>query len=114
MYVGKILEAGGHLVSDLRIKGQFALSSPDPNPSGERCHIQLILVSFFSDTWTLAPLKSVRELDMGSFLCSPMVGETTLASLWPSLIPCNALWCSKRSSMEVEREIKRKRRGGKE
>lgn len=34
--LGKILEAGGHLVFDLRIKGQFALSSPDPNPSGDR------------------------------------------------------------------------------
>lgn len=36
MYLGKILEVGGHLVSDLRMKGQPALSLPDPNPSGDR------------------------------------------------------------------------------
>lgn len=36
MYLGKVLEVGGHLVSDPRMKGQPALSSPDPNPSGDR------------------------------------------------------------------------------
>lgn len=30
------LEVRGHLVSDLRMKGQHALSSPDPNPPGNR------------------------------------------------------------------------------
>ena len=34
--LGKVLEMGGHLVSDLRMKGQPALSSSDPNPSGDR------------------------------------------------------------------------------
>lgn len=35
MYCGKVLEVGGQLVSDLRMKGQPALSSLDPNPSGD-------------------------------------------------------------------------------
>lgn len=34
--LGKVLETGGHLVSDLRTKGQPALSSSAPNPSGDR------------------------------------------------------------------------------
>lgn len=92
MNLGKVLEVQGHLVCDLRIKGQLALSLPDPNHQeiGEWCHMQLTLVSFLCDTWTLAPLRPL----MGSSLCSPMGGDTTQAPLWPSLIPCNTSWCS--------------------
>lgn len=71
-------------------------------------------MSFLCDTWTVAPLKPVRELDMDSSLCSPVGGDTGLASLWPSLVPCNISWCSQLLSIEVERKIKRKRRGEKE
>ena len=49
----------------------------------------LTLGSFLCDTWTLAPVNPLRELDMGSSLCFPMGGHTTRAPLWPSLIPCN-------------------------
>lgn len=36
MYLGKVLEVRGHLVSDPRMKAQHALSSRDSNPSGNR------------------------------------------------------------------------------
>ena len=45
----------------------------------------LTLGSFLCDTWTLAPVNPLRELDMGSSLCFPMGGHTTRAPLWPSL-----------------------------
>lgn len=66
--------------------------------------MQLTLVSFICDTWTLAPLKPLRELDMGPSPCSPMGGDTTQAPIWPPLILCNTSVCSQLLGREVKRE----------
>lgn len=52
--------------------------------------MQLTLVSFLCDTWTLAPSKLLRELDMGPSFCSLMGGSSLAFPSFPVIPQCAA------------------------